>query len=85
MDIVRNADGTLVVPLQHERRHQSDDAAETPPETRMTKSGRPPLNRRPASCIQAKAATTRRLPNGTISRTPIVNLSYRPQAADNKP
>ena len=30
MDIVRNADGTLVVPLQHERRHQSDDAAQTP-------------------------------------------------------
>src|ERR1700722_18583124 len=30
MDIVRNSDGTLVVPLQHERRHQSDDAAQTP-------------------------------------------------------
>ena len=31
MDIVRNADGTLVVPLPQERRHQSDDAAQTPP------------------------------------------------------
>lgn len=29
MDIIRNADGTLVVPLQHERQHQSDDAAQT--------------------------------------------------------
>ena len=30
MDIVRNADGTLVVPLQQERRHESDDATQTP-------------------------------------------------------
>jgi hypothetical protein len=28
MDIVRNADGTLVVPVQPERRHESDDSAE---------------------------------------------------------
>ena len=28
MDIVRNADGTLVVPVQPERRHDADDAAE---------------------------------------------------------
>ncbi len=28
MDIVRNADGTLVVPVQAERRHESDDAAD---------------------------------------------------------
>jgi hypothetical protein len=31
MDIVRNADGTLVVPLPHERQHQTDDGADTPP------------------------------------------------------
>jgi hypothetical protein len=31
MDIVRNADGTLVVPLQGERRHQADEGAEAPP------------------------------------------------------
>ena len=29
MDIVRNADGTLVVPVQPERHHQTDDDAET--------------------------------------------------------
>ncbi len=28
MDIVRNADGTLVVPVQAERLHESDDAAD---------------------------------------------------------
>ena len=28
MDIVRNADGTLVVPVQQERRHETDDSAE---------------------------------------------------------
>jgi hypothetical protein len=30
MDIVRNADGTLVVPVQQERRHPTDDSSETP-------------------------------------------------------
>jgi hypothetical protein len=30
MDIVRNADGTLVVPVQHERRPPTDDGAATP-------------------------------------------------------
>jgi hypothetical protein len=29
MDIVRNADGTLVVPVQEERSHDSDDGADT--------------------------------------------------------
>lgn len=29
MDIVRNADGTLVVPVQEERRHESDDSTDT--------------------------------------------------------
>lgn len=29
MDIVRNADGTLVVPVQHERRHETDDSTNT--------------------------------------------------------
>ena len=29
MDIVRNADGTLVVPVQQKRRHQTDDSVET--------------------------------------------------------
>lgn len=29
MDIVRNDDGTLVVPVQPKRRHESDDEAET--------------------------------------------------------
>ncbi|MEY2581972.1 MAG: hypothetical protein QOE09_1821 [Ilumatobacteraceae bacterium] len=34
MDIVRNADGTLVVPVQQERQHEAevDEAAETNPE-----------------------------------------------------
>jgi hypothetical protein len=31
MDIVRNTDGTLVVPLQAERRHPTDDGVATPP------------------------------------------------------
>src|SRR5437588_8953292 len=31
MDIVRNADGTLVVPVHQERRHETDDGADTPP------------------------------------------------------
>jgi hypothetical protein len=29
MDIVRNADGTLVVPVQQERHHEADDTADT--------------------------------------------------------
>ena len=29
MDIVRNADGTLVVPVKEERRHDTDEAADT--------------------------------------------------------
>jgi hypothetical protein len=29
MDIVRNADGTLVVPVREERRHDTDEAADT--------------------------------------------------------
>ena len=29
MDIVRNADGTLVVPLQQERRHETNDGSDT--------------------------------------------------------
>ena len=32
MDIVRNADGTLVVPVQQERRPEADDAASLPSE-----------------------------------------------------
>ncbi len=31
MDIVRNPDGTLVVPVQQERRHETEDEAETAP------------------------------------------------------
>jgi hypothetical protein len=31
MDIVRNADGTLVVPVPPERRHETDDDGDTPP------------------------------------------------------
>jgi len=31
MEIIRNADGTLVVPVQPERRHDSDDSAESGP------------------------------------------------------
>ena len=32
MDIVRNADGTLLVPVAPERRHTVDDSAETSPD-----------------------------------------------------
>jgi hypothetical protein len=32
MDIVRNADGTLVVPVPQERHHETDDGADTPPD-----------------------------------------------------
>ncbi len=31
MEIVRNADGTLVVPVEPERQHESDESAETSP------------------------------------------------------
>ena len=31
MNIIRNADGTLIVPVQQERRHESDDAADVSP------------------------------------------------------
>jgi hypothetical protein len=31
MDIVRNADGTLVVPVRQERHHQAEEGADTPP------------------------------------------------------
>ena len=34
MDIVRNADGTLVVPVQQERRPDPDDAASPPADGR---------------------------------------------------
>ena len=43
MDIVRNADGTLVVPVQQERRPDPDDAASPPadgaPATRVLHPG----------------------------------------------
>ena len=43
MDIVRNADGTLVVPVQQERRPEPDDAASAPadgaPATRVLHPG----------------------------------------------
>ena len=46
MDIVRNADGTLVVPVEPGRRHESDDESETPaavgdeqPGTRILRPG----------------------------------------------
>ena len=32
MEIVRNADGTLVVPVQQERRHETDDEADASPD-----------------------------------------------------
>jgi hypothetical protein len=31
MDIVRNADGTLVVPVQHQRHHETDDGEDAAP------------------------------------------------------
>jgi hypothetical protein len=31
VEIVRNSDGTLVVPVKHERQHEAEEGAETPP------------------------------------------------------
>ena len=41
MEIVRNADGTLVVPVQPVRRHESDDDANASPETADDDATRP--------------------------------------------
>jgi hypothetical protein len=54
MDIVRNADGTLVVPVKEERRHETDEAADTT-------SG--PVDRAPQPA-DAAAPTTRVLHPG---------------------
>ena len=39
MEIVRNADGTLVVPVPAERRHDDEDVVTTEPETRVLHPG----------------------------------------------
>ncbi len=46
MDIVRNADGTLVVPVEPERRRDADDAAE---ESLVGIEGEPPTDAPPAT------------------------------------
>jgi len=46
MDIVRNADGTLVVPVQPERRRDADDA---PKESLVGLEGEPPTDASPAT------------------------------------
>ena len=63
MDIVRNADGTLVVPVQPER-HHDDDA------DRRRRRRRPTAPATTRARTPVKAATTRRSPSGTASRTP---------------
>jgi hypothetical protein len=45
MDIVRNADGTLVVPVQPERRHDTDDGADT------ADGGAPPVEATPTTRV----------------------------------
>jgi hypothetical protein len=48
MDIVRNADGTLVVPVRAERQHDTDDSADTPgggDDAEVTQTDAPPGTR----------------------------------------
>ena len=79
MDIVRNADGTLVVPVAPERQHTADGEEGAAPTPRRT-TGRPPA----CSCIRAREATTRRWRSGTSSRTPIASRWCR-RPADGGP
>jgi len=68
MDIVRNDDGTLVVPVQPERSHVTDDDADA------SSSEADPQATQPTTRVlhPEKVATTRRSLNGTSSRTRIV-------------
>jgi len=45
MDIVRNADGTLVVPVQPERQHDNDDDADTSTDGAVTQTNEAPNTR----------------------------------------
>ncbi len=49
MDIVRNADGTLVVPVQQARHHETDDAPDASSEG--AGSGSPPTNAAPTTRV----------------------------------
>ena len=79
MEIVRNDDGTLVVPVQPGRAHDTEDAADSPDGD--GDGGRPTPRRAPGCSIPARAATTRRSPSGTCSRTPTASRWCRPPRA----
>ena len=81
MDIVRNADGTLVVPVMPDGGTTPMNEA-APPPTRGDAERRRPTPSPPRGCsTRARAATTRRSPSGTSSRTPIGSRRSRPPAA----
>ena len=82
MDIVRNPDGTLVVPVEHEQPDVNEDSAETSSKARRQRG---PMRWRTRGCsTRAKADTTWLSPNGTFSRTLIGPQSSRRPSAANK-
>lgn len=79
MDIVRNADGTLVVPVQQEGQHATD-AADT-----STTGGGDATSPTSQVLTRGKVGTTRRSLSGISNRTPIANPSSRPQPDERRP
>ena len=74
MEIVRNADGTLVVPVTPQRHHADSEEADTVADGEAAPKPDAPTTR---GSIPAKAGTTKRWPSGMPSRIPIARPSSR--------
>ena len=70
MDIVRNDDGTLVVPVAAERRHDSEDDGDTAPASAETTRVLHP----------GEGGYDEALAEWDLSRTPTASPSCRPRA-----
>ena len=84
MDIVRNSDGTLLVPVVPERKHAADDAgSDAPPGAEVDTA---PVEADPATRLlhPGEGGTTKRWPSGTCSRIPIASRSCRPPVVDRR-
>ena len=75
MEIVRNADGTLVVPVTPQRHHADDDEADTVADGES--APKPGRTHDVVCSIPARVGTTKRWPSGTPRRIPIVRPSCR--------
>ena len=92
MEIVRNADGTLVVPVQPERQHETDSGTDAASTSSDSSDG----EATPRQTAPSQPSETRLLhpgeggydeasPSGIGNRTPIVNQSSPRRADGRKP